>query len=212
MGKTLDRLFDAYERGSVTRRDLMAAVASFVALGSTSLSAQPTSSGDDWGYHGIFHFTVEASNFERSLAFYQTLGFKLLRDNRDIVWPDYVATQFGLRRAQGRGALLALGEEEHHTRLDLIEWIEPSADEPPPTRALEDRIPRIIALRTRGVRAAYDDLRQRGIEFITEPRAPDQDTGLEAVVCCRDPDGLIVELIEYLPGVLGSRIDKLERR
>ena len=59
----------------------------------------------------------------------QTLGFKLLRDNRDIVWPDYVATQFGLRRAQGRGALLALGEEEHHTRLDLIEWIEPSADE-----------------------------------------------------------------------------------
>ena len=118
MGKTLDQLFDAYERGSVTRRDLMAAVASFVALGSTSLSAQPTSSGDDWGYHGIFHFTVEASNFERSLAFYQTLGFKLLRDNRDIVWPDYVATQFGLRRAQGRGALLALGEEEHHTRLD----------------------------------------------------------------------------------------------
>ena len=73
MGKTLDQLFDAYERGSVTRRDLMAAVASFVALGSTSLSAQPTSSGDDWGYHGIFHFTVEASNFERSLAFYQTL-------------------------------------------------------------------------------------------------------------------------------------------
>ena len=78
--------------------------------------------------------------------------------------------------------------------------------------ALEDRVPRIIALRTRGVRAAYDALRQRGIEFITDPRGPDPDTGLEAVVCCRDPDGLIVELIEYLPGVLGSRIDKLERR
>ena len=50
------------------------------------------SAEDGWGYQGIFHFTVEASNFERSLAFYQTLGFKLLRDNRDIIWPDYVAT------------------------------------------------------------------------------------------------------------------------
>ena len=108
--------------------------------------------------------------------------------------------------------MLALGEEEHHTRLDLIEWLEPTADDPPTARALEDRVPRIIALRTRGVRAAYDALRQRGIEFITEPRGPDPDTGVEAVVCCRDPDGLIVELIEYLPGVLGSRIDKLDRR
>ena len=37
-------------------------------------------------------------------------------------------------------------------------------------------------------------------------------TGIEAVVCCRDPDGLIVEFIEYAPGVLGSRIASLERR
>jgi hypothetical protein len=30
-------------------------------------------------------------------------------------------------------------------------------------------------------------------------------------VCCRDPDDTLVELIEYMPGVLGSRIDALER-
>jgi len=164
-----------------------------------------------WSLQGIFHFTVAASNFEQSLAFYQTLGFRLLRDNRDIIWPDYVATQFGLRRAQGRGALLALGEEAHHTRLDLIEWLEPARVE-----ARKDTtkagVPRIMALRTHGVRAAYAELQKRGIAFITEPRGPDPDTGIEAVVCCRDPDGLIIELIEYMPGVLGSRIDKLERR
>ena len=28
------------------------------------------------------------------------------------------------------------------------------------------------------------------------------------VCACRDPDGLIVEFIEYEPGVLGSRIDQ----
>ncbi len=166
---------------------------------------------EDWALESIFHFTVGASDFERSLEFYQTLGFKLLRDNRDVVWPDYVARQFGLRRAQGRGALLALGEGPLHTRLDLIQWLEPAPD-PPPERPLADRAPRIVALRTRNLRAAYEELRRRGIAFLTEPRGPDAQTGIEAVVCCRDPDGLVVELIEYMPGVLGSRIDHLQRR
>jgi len=159
----------------------------------------------------LFHFTVEASCFERSLAFYQKLGFRVLRDNRDVVWPDYVATQFGLERAQGRGALLALGDGPECTRLDLIEWLEPAPGPPSPV-PLERRVPRIIALRTRNVRAAYAALRAQGIEFVTPPRGPDAPTGIEAVVCCRDPDGLLVELIEYMPGVLGSRIDHLERR
>jgi catechol 2,3-dioxygenase-like lactoylglutathione lyase family enzyme len=165
----------------------------------------------EWAYEGIFHFTVEASNFERSLAFYQALGFRLLRDNRDVVWPSYVAENFGLERAQGRGALLALGPEPHHTRLDLIEWLEPRPRDADP-RPLAQRVPRLIALRTRNVRAAYAELVQRGIEFIRAPREPDPNTGIESVVCCRDPDGLIVELIEYMPGVLGSRIAHLEKR
>ncbi len=160
----------------------------------------------DWSLRSIFHFTVSCSDFERSLDFYQRLGFQLLRDNRDVVWPDFVAENFGLPKAQGRGALLALGPEEHHTRLDLIEWLEPPPAPPSPGP------PRIIALRTRNVRAAYEALRARGIEFVREPRDPDPTTGVESVVCCRDPDGLIVELIEYMPGVLGSRIDALPRR
>ncbi len=171
----------------------------------------PNDSSRDWEPLSIFHFTVSASNFERSLAFYQRLGFRLLRDNRDVVWPDYVATQFGLDQAQGRGALLAFGEGAEHTRLDLIEWIAPEAPSPSPL-PLSQQIPRIVAIRTRNVRAAYRALLAEGIDFITEPRGPDEGTGLEAVVCCRDPDGLIVELIEYKPGVLGSRIDHLETR
>ena len=165
----------------------------------------------DWGFESIFHFTVNATHFERSLAFYQTLGFQLLRDNRDVIWPDYVARNFGVRRAQGRGALLALGPEAHHTRLDLIEWLEPPYD-PPSPRPLDERVPRIIALRTRNVRAAVRELSAKGIEFLAEPNPPNPQTGIEAVVCCRDPDGLIVELIEYEPGLLGSRIEHLERR
>jgi catechol 2,3-dioxygenase-like lactoylglutathione lyase family enzyme len=165
-----------------------------------------------WEIQGIFHFTVNATNFERSLAFYQTLGFELLRDNRDVVWPEFVAKNFGLARAQARGALLAIGAGAEHTRLDLLEWLEPRQAPLESLPPIEERVPRIMALRTRNVRAAYADLSSKGIRFLTEPYVPDPALGIEAVVCCRDPDGLIVELIEYMPGVLGSRIAQLGRR
>jgi catechol 2,3-dioxygenase-like lactoylglutathione lyase family enzyme len=164
-----------------------------------------------WKPLSLFHFTLSVRSLERSIDFYTTVGFRLLRDNRDVIWPDYVAQNFGMERAQGRGALLAIGDGELHTRLDLIQWLEPLATFPDPAR-LATTVPRIIAIRTQNVRAAYEDLRRRGIPFVTAPRPPDEATGIETVVCCRDPDDTLVELIEYMPGVLGSRIDSLARR
>ena len=166
----------------------------------------------DWQVQSLFHFTVNATDFDRSLAFYQTIGFKVLRNNRDVVWPDYVGRQFGMERADGRGALLAIGDGPECTRLDLLEWLDPKWPGEQLDRPASERVPRIIALRTQNVRVAYDDLRSKGIEFITEVRGPDEATGIEAVVCCKDPDGLVVEFIEYMPGVLGSRVDALEKR
>ena len=166
----------------------------------------------DFELQSVFHFTVGASDFERSLDFYQRLGFQLLRDNRDIVWPQFVADNFGMKRAQGRGSLLALGDGETQVRIDLIEWLEPRELPPAERASADDRPPRIVAIRTKNVLAAYRALRARGIEFIREPYQPDPELGVEAVVCCKDPDGLIIELIEYMPGVLGSRVDSLEAR
>ncbi len=118
----------------------------------------------------VFHFTVNATSFERSLDFYTTLGFRVLRDNRDVIWGDLVARNFGMPAAQGRGALLGIGDGPLETRLDLIEWLEPALD-PLPTGPPELRVPRIIALRTDNVQAAYDDLCTRGIEFVSTPQS-----------------------------------------
>jgi len=174
------------------------------------LSEEAPPYGSGWKPLSLFHFTLSVASLERSIEFYTAVGFRVLRNNADVIWPDYVAPQFGLERAQGRGALLAIGDGELHTRLDLIQWLEPKARFP--DTPLATTAPRIIAIRVQNVRAAYEDLRARGIEFITPPRGPDAPTGIEAVVCCRDPDQTIVELIEYMPGVLGSRIDSLARR
>jgi catechol 2,3-dioxygenase-like lactoylglutathione lyase family enzyme len=163
-----------------------------------------------WTVQSIFHFTVNATNFERSLAFYTTLGFRILRDNRDVIWGDVIARNFGMPAAQGRGALLGIGDGPLETRLDLIEWLEPKP-EPPPEGPAELRVPRIMALRTDNVAAAYADLSARGITFVSTPTSARR-SGIVNVCCCRDPDGLLVELIEYEPGLLGSRIDGLPRR
>ena len=175
--------------------------------------SEPQASEDQkgWALESIFHFTVNATNFERSLAFYQAIGFKVLRDNRNAIWPDYVAGNFGMTKAQGRGALLAIDAGPLHTRLDLIEWLEPAYD-PPPDKPWSERVPRIIALRTRNVQRAYEDLRAKGIEFITPPRNMDPNSGIVGVMLCRDPDGLLVEFIEYEPGLLGSRVAHLAQR
>lgn len=166
----------------------------------------------DWEVQSLFHFVLNVSNLERSLAFYQRLGFRVLRDNRDVVWPAMVAENFGMRVAQGRGALLGLGDGADHTRIDLIEWLEPRWNGPDGAAEGREVIPRVIALRTRNVGAAFAELSAAGVEFIREPRDPNPTVGIESVVCCRDPDGTVVELIEYMGDRLGSRIDLLERR
>ncbi len=174
------------------------------------MSSESAGSSTSWRPLSLFHFTLNVSSLEASIEFYTRLGFQVLRNNADVIWPNYVAAQFGLERAQGRGALLALADGELQTRLDLLQWLEPKHEFP--TTPIATTVPRIIALRVENVRAAYADLVARGVDFIGEPRGPDEATGIEAVVCCRDPDRTLVELIEYMPGVLGSRIDSLERR
>lgn len=164
----------------------------------------------EWSLQSIFHFTVNATSFERSLAFYTTLGFKVLRDNRDVVWGDMVARNFGMPVAQGRGALLGIGDGPLETRLDLIEWLEPALDQAP-DGPIELRVPRIVALRTDNVQAAYEHLTALGIEFVSAPQSARR-AGIVNVCCCRDPDGLLIELIEYEPGLLGSRVDHLPTR
>jgi catechol 2,3-dioxygenase-like lactoylglutathione lyase family enzyme len=159
---------------------------------------------DDWHVQSLFHFTVNATNFERSLDFYTKVGFRVLRDNRDVDWPDSVAAGFGMKRAKGRGALLGIGDGPEHTRLDLIQWLEPAYD-PDPGVPIDERVPRIVALRTNDVRAAHRDLRAQGIEFVSDVHSYPE-IGIDAVVSCRDPDGLLVEFIQYAPGVLGSLV------
>lgn len=160
----------------------------------------------DWTLERFFHTVVNSTNLDRSIAFYETLGFKVLHDRRNAKWPDFVATNFGMKRAQGRGALMFLESDPNGPIVDLVEWTEPRFE--PSTGP--DRIPQILAFQTRNVAAARKALEARNIEFTNELIGPDDALGLKGVCCCVDPDGTVIELIEYLPGQRHSRTESLE--
>ena len=84
----------------------------------------------------IFHVNINVSDFERSLAFYQTLGFRIVNDLGTGSSPQLDA---GLQipNGQARAALLMLGDNPHATRIDLIESVLGDERADPVPEALE---------------------------------------------------------------------------
>lgn len=158
----------------------------------------------------IFHLNINCSDIDNSIAFYEKLGFHQsysMDDFRGTADSSYEVLGVS-GEIQHRGpVVMFLGDDLRQTRLDLMQWLQPA---PPPHTPLPPHgvgVPR-IALWTKGVRALYDRLTADGIEFIAPPEGPFNDRAIEAIVCLRDPDGLLVELIEFTPK--GSDLYKKE--
>lgn len=158
-----------------------------------------------WSIERMYHTVINATDLDRTVAFYRTLGFEVLNDRRDVKWPDFVGRIFGLKKAQGRGVLMNLPSDPSGPMLDILEWVEPRA-QPIPSDGLT--VPRIIAFKVRNVHQAFADLKAKGIPVtdITEPQP--KDLGVLGVFCARDPDGTMIELIELQQGLRHSRANE----
>lgn len=161
----------------------------------------------DWKLENFYHTVVNVRNLDESIAFYRLLGFEVLNDRRNVDWPDFVAGIFGMTKAKGRGVLMVLPSDPNGPMIDLIEWLEPRAEFPDPARAPQT-VPRILAFRTHNVRAAYAALSAAGVRFMRDVFVPKEDLGLVGSVCCHDPNGNLIELIELQPGVRHSRANE----
>lgn len=163
---------------------------------------------DNWTVDSMYHTVVNVTDLDRSIEFYQRLGFRVLDDRRHVHWPDFVATNFGMRVAQGQGVLMVLTRDEDGPMLDLIHWLEPDSDAWDPSVPEDMRVPRILAFRATNVRALYDELQAEGFPFTNEFTGPFPDLGIIGVCCMKDPDGTIVEFMELEPGVRHSQANK----
>jgi catechol 2,3-dioxygenase-like lactoylglutathione lyase family enzyme len=152
----------------------------------------------DWNLERLYHTVVNVKDLDESVAFYRLLGFEVVDDRRQVEWPDFVATIFGMKRAKGRGVLMNLPADPGGPMIDLIEWVEPKA-KIASVPVADGEVPRIIAFRVKNVHAAYAALKAQGVRF-TRELFEHRELGVIGSTCCWDPNGNLIELIELNPG------------
>lgn len=153
----------------------------------------------------IFHINLNCSDFDRSFAFYELIGFRPLLDFD----ADNDTRSFGERGigkvlglpddAAGRAMLLALGDDRRSTRLDLIEWQQPRSKP-----RVRDDLTRLglarICLKVKSCDVVYRKLLEAGIESYTPPTRIELGGSHQIVFCCEDPDGTVIEFMEFVKG------------
>jgi catechol 2,3-dioxygenase-like lactoylglutathione lyase family enzyme len=150
----------------------------------------------------VFHVNVNCTDFERSLAFYELVGFQIAHDLGVGEGGPYRVGLGMPEQSANRAALLVLDPTRRgSTRIDLIEWIEPKTHGTATHRRPDSDLAHVgaarIALWTIGVDEEYARLRDAGVEFITEPVT--MNDGTTRFCCFYDPDGTILELIDFGP-------------
>jgi len=150
----------------------------------------------------IFHININCSDLEASVAFYEKLGFRRAMEMapfEGIADESYGALGVSGGIAHVGPVVLFLGNDPRQTRLDLMQWEKPAPGPHLQLEAYEVGVPR-IALWTKDVDELYADLLMQGVNFLTAPQGPFPDRAIKSLVALRDPDGLLIELIEFLPG------------
>ncbi|MCV0396704.1 MAG: VOC family protein [Rhizobiaceae bacterium] len=155
--------------------------------------------------HRFFHINVNCTDFDRSLAFYQALGFEVVNPLTDDDGGRRTFSQIGFNhifRMEGeldaRGCLLALDPDDRGAmRLDLLEWTSP-AGLPAPERSLAHPGMARLCLKASDADAVHDRLKALGHVIYSPPKEIEMGGSRFKVFCCEDPDGVVIELMEFV--------------
>jgi catechol 2,3-dioxygenase-like lactoylglutathione lyase family enzyme len=160
-----------------------------------------------WG-----HININVSNLERSVEFYEKLGFEvfipgipylgLTAGSGFDVMPETSARALGLAaQTSGRACIMQL--DNGFPKIDLTEFDDnvhgnvqgdlPGMAQVKPLRSADLGIAR-LCLATRNLREDHARLSEHGVEFISAPQLGKD--GLADVATCIDPDGTLIELLQ----------------
>jgi len=137
------------------------------------------------------HAGIVVSDMERSLEFYRDwLGLEVWADFRDD--SAYVQSVTAVDGANVR--MVKLRTPDGAT-IELLQYLSHPKDIPPPRDACDVGCSH-VAFQVDDVDSLYSELKERGIRFNASPAvSPD---GYAKVAYCRDPEGVIVELVELM--------------
>lgn len=148
---------------------------------------------------GLVHANINCSDYDRSLRFYEALGFREFWRVPETNTPE-VAAAVGMPPYRVKGALLALEGANPPVVIDLLQWLDPQDDEAPYPHLYHLGIAR-LALATDDLDGDMRRLEAAGAEFLSEPAQMPAGSGSRArFVCFRDPDGTVLELVENPQG------------
>jgi catechol 2,3-dioxygenase-like lactoylglutathione lyase family enzyme len=137
---------------------------------------------------GVHHTGITVSDLDRSIEFYGRLGFE--PDEVLIEEGEEVERGVGVPGAKLRSTIL-LGPSG--SRLELIQYLEPAgAPSAHPNNGIGAAH---ICLEVEDVDAAVAELREHGVEFLTDPIT--HEAGIRWVYA-KDPDGVTAELLQVL--------------
>jgi glyoxylase I family protein len=145
----------------------------------------------------FFHCAINTKDLDKSVAFYEKLGFKNIQQ-RDVNNPG-IMKAFGTNGHKLRYAHLRLGDDESATVLDVVEWVEPATAGPVPVDQFNTGLTR-IALLTTDTDQVYNELKAQGdVDFITSPGTVMTPNGGWRIFLLRDPDGVTVQIVQLVP-------------
>ncbi len=147
---------------------------------------------------GLVHININCSNFEVSRRFYEKLGFEVVMDVPGHSPPE-VAAAIGFSECRLHGGLMTLQGARSPLLIDLLEWKEPRDSALPYAELNHLGIAR-IALYSSDLEADLAELRADGVEIVGEPASVVlEDQTRSRFVCFKDPDGTVLELVQYNP-------------
>jgi glyoxylase I family protein len=141
----------------------------------------------------LFHVNICVRDMERSISFYQGIGFNKVSDF--TLDDPSVGDALGLKAKKLRGVFMRLGDDKNSPVLDLVQFIDPPPQGQPYPTLNNIGICR-IAFTVDDIDKTYAELVAKKIECLAPlKKIKGPDGGLIGVVCFKDPDGTILELI-----------------
>jgi catechol 2,3-dioxygenase-like lactoylglutathione lyase family enzyme len=139
---------------------------------------------------GFHHAAISTPDLDRSIRFYtDVVG---CREAWAFDWEAgsrAADAMTGLQDSAARAVMLQLGE----SYLEIFEFSSPAPRSADPSRPVCDHGITHICLQVRNLHDEHDRMKAAGMQFMSQPLT--QETGY--VVYGRDPDGNVVELIEF---------------
>jgi len=144
---------------------------------------------------GLVHVNINCSNYERSKAFYEMLGFKEYWSVPETSTSE-VANAVGMASYRVKGSLMSLSEAESRTVIDLLEWVTPRDNSKPYPNLYQPGLAR-IAFSTKDIDADYNFLKKNGVEVLSQPvEVRMSENSYSKFFCFKDPDGSFLELVQ----------------